>query len=78
MVRARGSDPVPEVVVKSAHLVVANGTCDLCGAQAVGTLDWDAEEKTFFCAACARMEYEEAKSKAEAAVLPLSDVPYTC
>jgi hypothetical protein len=78
MVRDRGSDPVPEVVVKSAHLVVANGMCDLCGAEAVGTLDWDADEKTFFCAACARMEYEEAKSKEEAAARTLADVPYTC
>jgi len=69
---------VPEVVVKSAHLVVANGMCDLCGAEAVGTLDWDADEKTFFCAACARMEYEEAKSKEEAAARTLADVPYTC
>jgi hypothetical protein len=56
-------DRAPVVEVKSAKLTVANGTCDLCGAQAVGTLDWSTEEKTFFCANCASLEYEETVAK---------------
>ena len=67
---------------KSAKLIVASGKCDLCGQESVGTLDWGAEEKTFFCAACGKLEYEETLDKAKAQDSSLSsgssDVPYSC
>lgn len=49
--------------LRSAHLVISSGECDLCGSEAVGTLDFDSDDKTFFCASCARLEYEETMAK---------------
>jgi transcription elongation factor Elf1 len=64
--------------IRSAKLVVARGTCSLCGATAVGTLDFSTEEQTFFCAECGRSEFETAAAEAgPLSVLPV-DPPYSC
>ena len=59
--------------IRSGNFFISSGVCELCGDESVGTLDFGSEEKTFFCANCARVEYEETRAKIISA-----DPNYSC